>query len=155
MYTRKTPTQGGCHTLLPCFTLIELLVVVSIIAVLASMLLPALTTARERGRRTSCINNLRQLVVGGITAADDNDGFAPTLEGSGLYDTINMNDSNENNFLGLKKLIAAGYVIEAPSLRRRLYRTDNHGLSQRLRGNCPWSGRPQHGDDLGRLSVSL
>ena len=57
------------------FTLIELLVVIAIIAILASLLLPALASAKEKGKQAYCMNSLKQLSLAMTMYEDDNDGY--------------------------------------------------------------------------------
>ena len=56
------------------FTLIELLVVIASIAILAALFLPALATAQARSQQIACVNNLKQLALGGQMYANDNEG---------------------------------------------------------------------------------
>src|SRR6266581_4884964 len=60
------------------FTLIELLIVIAIIAILAALLLPALSRAKEAGRKTQCINNEKQMqLMAHFYATDNNDFLVP------------------------------------------------------------------------------
>ncbi len=59
------------------FTLIELLVVIAIIAILAAILFPVFARAREKARQTSCLSNVKSLVLGALMYAQDHDEVLP------------------------------------------------------------------------------
>jgi prepilin-type N-terminal cleavage/methylation domain-containing protein/prepilin-type processing-associated H-X9-DG protein len=77
------PSQASsstCQSRHSAFTLIELLVVIAIIAILASLLLPVLSKAKDKGQTVSCQSNLKQLQLGWLTYThDNNDSLPPNI----------------------------------------------------------------------------
>lgn len=76
-WTRKLSGASGRG-----FTLIELLVVIAIIAILAAMLLPALSRAKQKARRIVCVNHLKQLALATVMYVMDNESYYPSSNAS-------------------------------------------------------------------------
>ena len=85
--SRARPRVRPAHREKPGFTLIELAIVIAIIAILAALLLPAISRTKELGRSTVCLNNLHQIGVACKLYVQDNQNRLPVMYDHGTNDT--------------------------------------------------------------------
>jgi prepilin-type N-terminal cleavage/methylation domain-containing protein len=118
-FTHSLARETNVRHRVTSFTLVELLVVIAIIAVLAGLLLPSLNHARDMARRVACVNNLRQIGVGLISYASENNGWLPTPKSSTLTDYGVCSPIDNSTFITnrLSRYLGGNQIWRCPACR--------------------------------------
>ena len=129
---KSIPSRRAGHA----FTLIELLVVIAIIAILAAMLLPALSSAKAKAQSGSCLNNLKQWGLATQMFALDNNDLLPK-DGS-----PNGTSVNEGRYIDIPS------VLGQPTYQEMEWRTNANADIGRSIWICPSNPRRSNGNNL-------
>lgn len=121
------------------FTLIELLVVIAIIALLAAMMMPAVSRAKESGRSAACISNLRQIGVALQLYVDSNNNRLPNMRDK-LIGTNPPPDELPGMEVVLKDELGSTSVLRCPSDRAQVFEQTGTSYSW----NSLLNGQPAH-----------
>ncbi|MFH2068567.1 MAG: DUF1559 domain-containing protein [Candidatus Omnitrophota bacterium] len=103
------------------FTLVELLVVIAIIAILAALLLPAFSRAREKGRQAVCINNLKQLYLALELYANAYNETYPRAAGTIAWDEVDVDDGTYGWMQQIFPYVQNKKIYKCPSDRDSEY----------------------------------
>src|SRR5439155_4027680 len=104
------------------FTLVELLVVLAVIGVLAGLLLPAIGKAKEAGRATACLSNLRQIGIALQLYVQDNNNKMPVMRDKSFDPTTpTVTNALPGPDVVLSNYLGAVRVLRCPSDRKRIY----------------------------------